>query len=163
MNPGQEKTCVCRYVRSEFIHWALWRTLMRTNFFVCSSQAFWLSSAPGVLGTLLTSVILYSLTQAILMSWVLGRMKHVYVDIQTKLPLHKKKPGKNAHIHNICIYLYMYIYNLSICICIPVYLPICYNHGTEKNQKLNLTNLMKDSFTRFLKAVFVNLGFNFWL
>ena len=55
----------------------------------------------------------------------------------------------------------MYIYNLSICICIPVYLPICYNHGTEKNQKLNVTNLMKDSFTRFLKAVFVNLGFKF--
>ena len=31
----------------------------------------------------------------------------------------------------------MYIYNLSICIYISVYLPICYNHGTEKNQKLN--------------------------
>ena len=36
-----------QYARSEFIHWALRRTLMRTNFmFVCSPQAIWQSSAP---------------------------------------------------------------------------------------------------------------------
>ena len=42
---------------------------MRTKFFfVRSPQAFWQSSAPGVLSTLVTSVVLYSLTQATLMS-----------------------------------------------------------------------------------------------
>ena len=42
---------------------------MRTKyFFVRSPQAFWLSSAPGVLCTLVTSVVLCSLTQATLMS-----------------------------------------------------------------------------------------------
>ena len=33
-----------------------------------ASQAFWQSSAPGVLSTLVTSVVLYSLTRATLMS-----------------------------------------------------------------------------------------------
>ena len=33
-----------------------------------SSQAFWLSSAPSALSTLVTSVVLYSLTRATLMS-----------------------------------------------------------------------------------------------
>ena len=42
---------------------------MRTKyFFVRSPQAFWLSSAPGVLSTLVTLVVLYSLTLATLMS-----------------------------------------------------------------------------------------------
>ena len=41
---------------------------MRTKFFVRSPQAFWQSSAPGVLSTLVTSVVLYSLTRATLMS-----------------------------------------------------------------------------------------------
>ena len=69
MSPGQDETRVCGYVRSEFFHWALWRSLMRTKyFFVRPHQAFWLSPAPGVLSTLATSVVLYSLTRAILMS-----------------------------------------------------------------------------------------------
>ena len=59
----------CYYVCSEFIHGALWRTLMSTKyFFVCSPQAFSLSSAPGVFSTLVTSVVLFSLTRATLMS-----------------------------------------------------------------------------------------------
>ena len=37
-------------------------------FFVRSSQAFWLSSAPRVLSALVTSVVLYSLTWATMMS-----------------------------------------------------------------------------------------------
>ena len=42
---------------------------MRTKwFFVPSPQAFWPSSAPSVLSTLVTSVVLYALTQATLMS-----------------------------------------------------------------------------------------------
>ena len=41
---------------------------MRTKFFVRSPQAFWQSSAPGVLSTLVTSVVLYSLTRTTLMS-----------------------------------------------------------------------------------------------
>ena len=31
MSPGKDETRVCGYIRSEFIHWALWRTLMRTE------------------------------------------------------------------------------------------------------------------------------------
>ena len=43
--------------------------MMRTKyFFVCSPQVFWLSPAPGVLSTLVRSVVLYSLTRATLMS-----------------------------------------------------------------------------------------------
>ena len=41
---------------------------MRKNYFVCSPQTFWLSSAPGALSTLVTSVDLFSLTQGTLMS-----------------------------------------------------------------------------------------------
>ena len=37
-------------------------------FFLRSPQTFWLSSAPGVLSTLVTSVVLYSLTRATLMN-----------------------------------------------------------------------------------------------
>ena len=40
---------------------------MRTNFFVCSPQAFWLCSASGALNTLVTSV-LTSVTRATRMS-----------------------------------------------------------------------------------------------
>ena len=32
MIPGKDKTYVCRYIRSEFILWALWRILMTTYF-----------------------------------------------------------------------------------------------------------------------------------
>ena len=41
---------------------------MRTNCFVCSPQAFWLSSVRGTLSTLVTSVVLYPLMRATLMS-----------------------------------------------------------------------------------------------
>ena len=34
MSPGKEETRVCGYIRSGFIHWALWRTLMRTKYFL---------------------------------------------------------------------------------------------------------------------------------
>ena len=57
-------------MHSDFIYEVIWRTLTRTEYF-CSfttSQAFWQSSAPGALSTLVTSVVLYSLTRATLMS-----------------------------------------------------------------------------------------------
>ena len=31
-SPGKDETCVCGHIRSEFIHWALWRTLMRIEY-----------------------------------------------------------------------------------------------------------------------------------
>ena len=34
MSPGQEKTRVCRYIRSEFTPWPRWRTLIRTGYFL---------------------------------------------------------------------------------------------------------------------------------
>ena len=59
---------------------------MRTKYsFIRSPQAFWLSSAPGVLSTLMTSVVLYALTRATLMS-----------------------PGK--YETRVCGYIYIYIY-----------------------------------------------------
>ena len=34
MSPGMDETRVCGYIRSEFIHWVLWRTLMRIECFL---------------------------------------------------------------------------------------------------------------------------------
>ena len=34
MSPGKDETRFCGYIRSEFIHWVLWRTLMRTEYFL---------------------------------------------------------------------------------------------------------------------------------
>ena len=34
MIPGKDEARVCGYIRSEFIHWTLWRTLMRTKYFL---------------------------------------------------------------------------------------------------------------------------------
>ena len=67
-----------------------------------SPQAFWQSSAPGALSTLVTSVVLYSLTRATLMS-----------------------PGKDEtrvcgyiciYILYIYIYIHIYIFYMYICI-----------------------------------------------
>ena len=70
LSPGKDKTRVCGYTRFEYIHWACWRTLIKTEY-LCSfitPQAFWQSSAPGTVSTLVTSVVLYSLVRATLMS-----------------------------------------------------------------------------------------------
>ena len=70
---------------------------MRTEYF-CSfttPQAFWQSSAPGVLSTLVASVALYSLTRATLMSSGKDETR-VYIYIYKY------------------IYIYMYIYILYI-------------------------------------------------
>ena len=87
MSPGKDETRICGYIRSEFIHWTLWRRLMRKEYF-CSfttPQAFWQSSAHDALSTLLTSIVLYSLTWATLIS-----------------------PGKDET--GVCGYKYIYIY-----------------------------------------------------
>ena len=34
MSPRKDETYVCGYIRFEFIHWAFWRTLMRTEYFL---------------------------------------------------------------------------------------------------------------------------------
>ena len=73
---------------------------MRTEYFCFCSfttpQAFWQSSAPGALSTLVTSVVLYSLTRATLMS-----------------------PGKDetrvcGYIYIKYVYIYIYILNIYI-------------------------------------------------
>ena len=53
------------YLRSAFINWALWRTLMRTGYFLFVHHT---TSILAKLSTLVTSVVLYSLTWATLMS-----------------------------------------------------------------------------------------------
>ena len=63
---------------------------MRTKYlFVRSPQAFWQSSAPGVLSTLVTSVVLYSLTRATLMSPGQDKTR-VYIYTNMILPFYKK-------------------------------------------------------------------------
>ena len=62
-------------------HW--WEQNIFCSFI--TPQAFWHSSAPGALSTLVTSVVLYSLTRATVMS-----------------------PGKDET--NVCGYLHLYIY-----------------------------------------------------
>ena len=64
-----------------YIHW--WEQNIFCSF--TTPQAFWQSSAPGALSTLVTSIVLYSLTQATMMS-----------------------PGKNE----TRVYIYIYIYIL---------------------------------------------------
>ena len=61
---------VCWYIRSEFIHWAPWEHGWEQNIFclLTTPQAFRQASARGDLSTLMTSVVLYSLTWATLMS-----------------------------------------------------------------------------------------------
>ena len=70
MSPGKDETHVCWYIRSEFIHWAPWEHGWEQNIFclLTTPQAFWQASARGDLSTLMTSVVLYSLTWATLMS-----------------------------------------------------------------------------------------------
>ena len=64
---------------------------MRTEYWQSTPQAYWQSSAPGALSTLVTSVVLYLLTRDTLMS-----------------------PGKDET--QVCgwIYIYIYIYILTL-------------------------------------------------
>ena len=70
MIPGKDKTRVCRLRHSEFIHLTLWRTLMRTEYFlfVYYTTSIWKNSTSDALSYLVTSVVLYSFTRATLMS-----------------------------------------------------------------------------------------------
>ena len=96
MSAGKDETRVSGYINSEFIHWALSRTLMRTGCFsfvhhttsILAKLSSWCSEHS------VTSVVLYSSTRASLMS-----------------------PGKDeTYIYNIYIYIYIYIYiKLKIC------------------------------------------------
>ena len=86
----KDETRACGYIRSEFIHWAgehWWEQNTLCSF--TTPQAFWQSSAPGALCTLGTSVVLYSLIQATLMSPGMDE-------------------GKDET--RVCVYIYMYIY-----------------------------------------------------
>ena len=77
-------------------------------FFLRSPQEFWLSSAPGVLSTLVTSVVLYSLTRATLMSpWKDKTCVCGYI-----------------YIYIIYIYIYMYIYYILYYILHIIYIYI---------------------------------------
>ena len=76
---------------------------------------FWLSSAPGVLSTLVTSVVLYSLTRATLMS--LGQDEtrvcgYIYIYMCVCVYIY------------IYVYIYMYIYIYYVCNIISIYIHI---------------------------------------
>ena len=70
MSPGKDETRVCGYICSEFIHWALWRTLMRAEYFlfVRNTTSILAKLSTGCLSTPVTSVVLYLLTRTTLMS-----------------------------------------------------------------------------------------------
>ena len=84
-------------------------------FFVRSPQAFWLSSAPGVLSTLVISVVFYSLTWATLMSP--GQDKthvcvymcvcvSIYIYIYTYIHTYLYNCGKNLRIDSNKQYIF---------------------------------------------------------
>ena len=101
MSPGKDKTRVCGYIRSEFIHWTLWRTLMRAKYFLFVHHTASISAKlstwcfvehPGDI----RSVVLYSLTQATLMS------------------SEKDETRVCGYIYKIYIYIYIYICYINI-------------------------------------------------
>ena len=95
------------YVTPTLLLWDL-STLCVVDHFVCSPQAFCLSSAPGVLRILVTSVVLCSLTQATLMSP--GQDKthvrgYIYIYIVLHVQSWKQKkmcPPFMRYEHSVC-------------------------------------------------------------
>ena len=97
MSPGKYETCICGYARSEFICWAFWITLMRTNFMlVCLPQAIWQSSAPCLEHSCDISCSLFVHLSCTDESW----------------------EGENTRLH---IYIYIYIYTFNKYILIYLY------------------------------------------
>ena len=79
---GKDKAGVCGYIRSELIHRALSKTLMRTKyFFVRSPHHKHFGKAQHLVLWALRWYQLFSTRQPEPHWWVLGRMKHVSVDI----------------------------------------------------------------------------------
>ena len=125
MSPGKDKTRVCGYIRSEFIHWALWRTLMRAKYFLFVHHTASISAKlstwcfvehPGDI----RSVVLYSLTRATLMSSekdetrVCGYIYKIYI-----------------YICYINIYYIYYIYYIIYILYIIYIIYIIYMRKTE--------------------------------
>ena len=80
-------------------------------------QAFWQSSAPGALRTLVTSVVLYSLTRATLMSPGKDETRacgyiYIYIYIYTYIHIYTMYIHMHVYIYiNIYVYIYKYICN----------------------------------------------------
>ena len=84
MSPRQDETRVCGYLRSEYIHWALWRTLMRTKFFCSLTTSF--------LAKLSTRYFEHS------------------GDISCFLPVNPSHTDESWAGWNTCMWIYTYIY-----------------------------------------------------
>ena len=86
MSPGKDETRVCGYIRSEFIHWALWRTLMRTKYFLFVHH---------------TTSILPKLS-----TWCFEHSG----DINCSLLVNPSHTDESREGRNTCLWIYIYIY-----------------------------------------------------
>ena len=99
MSPGKDETRVCGYIRSEFIHWAFWRTLMRTEYFL------FVHHATSVLAKFSTCSFEHS------------------GDISSSLLVNPSHTDESWEGRNMCLWIYIYIH---IYIYIYIYI-ICYS------------------------------------
>ena len=86
MSPGKDETRVCGYIRSEFIHWALWRTLMRTEYFLFVHHT--------------TSIL------AKLSTWYF----EYFGDISCSLLVNPSHTDESWEVLKTCLWIYIYIY-----------------------------------------------------
>ena len=90
MSPGKNETRVCRYINSEFIHWAPWRTMMRTECFLFVHH---------------TTSILVKLS-----SWCFEHCD----DISCSLLINPSHTDESWKGRNTCLWIYkLWIYSLS--------------------------------------------------
>ena len=80
---------VCRYIRSEFVHWALWRTLMRAEYFLFVHH---------------TTSILEKLS-----TWCFEHSG----DISCSLLVNPSYTDGSWERRNTCLWIYIYIYYIS--------------------------------------------------
>ena len=86
MISGNGETRACEYIRSEFIHWALWRTLMKIEYFLFVHH---------------TTCILIELS-----SWCFEHSGDVSVSLLVNL----SHTDESWEGRNTCLWIYIYIY-----------------------------------------------------
>ena len=104
MISGKGETRVCEYIRSEFIHWALWRTLMKIEYFLFVHH---------------TTCILIELS-----SWCFEHSGGVSVSLIVNL----SHTDESWEGRNTCLWIYIYIYKYIFTIFALQYLLLHFCH-----------------------------------